>query len=439
MKAGTTFILSLTAIITLAAGSAFGKYSGGTGEPNDPYQISDVNDLLVLAADANDYVKFFILTADVNMEGQVFTTAIIAAGGGTAFTGTFDGNGHTIANLTIDTAGADNCYLGLFGYIGSGGYVKNLGVEGVNITGGYSSQYLGGLVGYNNYGNITDCYATGSVTGGYGSWHLGGLVGQNNGGNIIDCYATGSVSGGYNSGGSGGLVGDNYQGGSISNCYATGVVSGRDYLGGLVGGACGGSISNCYATGSVSGTGGCLGGLVGYNYQGGSISNCYATGVVSGHDDYLGGLVGYNDGGSSSISNCYSTGTVSGGGGGWVGGLVGRNNGSITNCYSTGAVSASQDVGGLLGGNYGSVISSFWDTQTSGQPTSAGGTGLTTAEMKTLLTFTSAGWNFVEIWGIGENQTYPYLRTEPAGDLNHDKKVDFEDFAILASHWLEEV
>ena len=383
MKAGTTFILSLTAIITLAAGSAFGKYSGGTGEPNDPYQISDVNDLLVLAADANDYVKFFILTADVNMEGQVFTTAIIAAGGGTAFTGTFDGNGHTIANLTIDTAGADNCYLGLFGYIGSGGYVKNLGVEGVNITGGYSSQYLGGLVGYNNYGNITDCYATGSVTGGYGSWHLGGLVGQNNGGNIIDCYATGSVSGGYNSGGSGGLVGDNYQGGSISNCYA--------------------------------------------------------TGVVSGHDDYLGGLVGYNDGGSSSISNCYSTGTVSGGGGGWVGGLVGRNNGSITNCYSTGAVSASQDVGGLLGGNYGSVISSFWDTQTSGQPTSAGGTGLTTAEMKTLLTFTSAGWNFVEIWGIGENQTYPYLRTEPAGDLNHDKKVDFEDFAILASHWLEEV
>jgi hypothetical protein len=90
-----------------------------------------------------------------------------------------------------------------------------------------------------------------------------------------------------------------------------------------------------------------------------------------------------------------------------------------------------------MGYNGGSVSGSFWDTQTSGQTTSSGGTGMTTAEMKTLSTFTSAGWNFVEIWGIGENQTYPYLRTEPAGDLNHDKKVDFEDFAILASHWLE--
>jgi len=64
--------------------------------------------------------------------------------------------------------------------------------------------------------------------------------------------------------------------------------------------------------------------------------------------------------------------------------------------------------------------------------------GKTTAQMQTKSTFTDAGWDFVEIWGIGENQTYPFLRTEPAGDLNYDKKVDFFDLAILASHWLEE-
>ena len=79
MKTRTTFILSLTAIITLAAGSAFGAYSGGTGEPNNPYQIATKADLLALAADTGDYGKCFILTADVNMAGQVFTTAIIAA------------------------------------------------------------------------------------------------------------------------------------------------------------------------------------------------------------------------------------------------------------------------------------------------------------------------------------------------------------------------
>jgi hypothetical protein len=82
-------------------------------------------------------------------------------------------------------------------------------------------------------------------------------------------------------------------------------------------------------------------------------------------------------------------------------------------------------------------MASFWDIETSGEPNSAGGTGKTTAEMKTMSTFTDAGWDFVEIWGIGENQTYPFLRTEPAGDSNHDKKVDLLDLAILASHWLQ--
>lgn len=154
MKTPTTFILSLTIIITISAGSAFGAYSGGTGEPNDPYQIADANDLLALAADTNDYGKCFILTADVNLQGQVFTKAIIAmdtvTGGisffeGTPFTGTFDGNDYKITHFTIN--GGSNSYLGLFGKIDTGGSVKNLGLENCIVSGSSAlSFHSGGLV-----------------------------------------------------------------------------------------------------------------------------------------------------------------------------------------------------------------------------------------------------------------------------------------------------
>jgi len=112
--------------------------------------------------------------------------------------------------------------------------------------------------------------------------------------------------------------------------------------------------------------------------------------------------------------------------------------GLIYKSYSTGRVKGSSNVGGLVGVHIaGEVGASFWDVDTSTQTTSAGGTPKTTAEMKTIATFTDADWDFIEIWGIGENQTYPFLRFAPAGDLNYDKKVDLLDFAILASHWLE--
>jgi hypothetical protein len=124
--------------------------------------------------------------------------------------------------------------------------------------------------------------------------------------------------------------------------------------------------------------------------------------------------------------------------------------GYIYNSYSTGGVQGASHVGGLVGYNeYGDIERSFWDVQTSGEPNMCGSQdenwatgcdpncGKTTAEMQTKSTFADAGWDFVEIWGIGENQTYPYLRFAPAGDLNHDSRVDLLDFAILAAHWLE--
>ncbi|MFH1371611.1 MAG: GLUG motif-containing protein [Planctomycetota bacterium] len=319
MKTRTIFILSLIAIITLAAGSAYGAYSGGTGEPNNPYQIANKDDLLYLGANTGDYGKSFIMTADIDMEGQVFTMAIIAADTisgsgfqGTSFTGTFDGSGHKITHFAIN--GGSNWFLGLFGYVHCG-TVKNLGVENCAVNG---ASWVGGLMGYEEYG-------------------------------------------------------------IISNCYSTGVVSGDSLVGGLVGRNAG-SMSNCYSTGAVSGSSAEVGGLVGENVS--SISNCYSTGAVSGSYD-VGGLVGYNWGGS--ISNCYSTGAVSG---------------------------TSSPVGGLVGYKTpsGSVDSSFWDTQTSGQTTSAGGTGKTTALMKTKGTFTDVGWDFLTIWNIVEGQTYPFFK-----------------------------
>jgi hypothetical protein len=374
-------ILALAIISLLVCTAAEAKYSGGSGEPNDPYQIADANNLLALAADTNDYNKCFILTTDVNMEGQVWTTAIIAAD--TTFTGTFDGNGHKITNFTIN--GGRNWYLGLFGYINSSGSVKNLGLENCSVS-GYSSQYVGGLVGYVGNGSISNCYSTGEVCGGSNSYDVGGLVGWNCG-SISNCYSTGAVSGSYEVGG---LVGENYYS-NISQCYSTGTVSGSSSVGGLVGYNYYSNISQCYSTGTVSGSSWRIGGLVGYNY-GGNISNCYSTGAVSGSpiSQYVGGLVGYNGGGS--------------------------------------------------------VISSFWDTETSGQTIGVGGgssvgiSGKTTAEMKTKSTFTDAGWDFVNIWNICEGTNYPKLRWQipPIGDFICPDGVDFVDFAILASAWQTE-
>ena len=177
-------VLVIVGIVFCLFSSVFAKYSGGSGEPNNPYRIADANNLLVLAADANDYSKAFVLVNDINLAGLTFTTAVIARDtdsspgsgfNGTPFTGVFDGNNHSILNLTINANENSNSSLGLFGCIGQGGLVKNLGIEDVNIIliAGYSSDFVGGLCGYNDYGSITNCYSTGSAAGNY--YDAGGL------------------------------------------------------------------------------------------------------------------------------------------------------------------------------------------------------------------------------------------------------------------------
>jgi len=142
--------------------SSLFAYSGGSGTAGNPYQIATKADLLALAANTADYGKCFIMTANVNMQGRVFTQAIIA-GQGTAFTGTFDGNGHKITGFIVN--GGSNSYLGLFGQINPGGSVKNLGLENFVVVSG--NQYVGGLVGYNSGNSISYCYSTSQVSGYY--------------------------------------------------------------------------------------------------------------------------------------------------------------------------------------------------------------------------------------------------------------------------------
>jgi hypothetical protein len=182
----------------------------------------------------------------------------------------------------------------------------------------------------------------------------------------------------------------------------------RNWVGSLVGWMHG-DIGRCFVNGgSVTGNVG-VGGLVGYQYIG-NINECYATCSISG-DEMVGGLVGGSSQGS--FSHCYSAGFVSGTGG---------------------------DVGGLLGEGLEEMgYDCFWDVNTSGQSTSAAGTPKTTTQMQIRSTFTDAGWDMVNVWDIGEGQTYPFLRIHLPSDINKDDETNFLDLAILAEHWLDEM
>ncbi|MBN1531118.1 MAG: fibronectin type III domain-containing protein [Spirochaetes bacterium] len=195
----------------------------------------------------NDLTACYSVTADIDLSGYN------SSGGGwepigdmsTHFTGTLDGNGHTIGNLTIHRSISE--LQGLFGYIGSGGVVRNCVLTGGSVTG---YNFVGLLAGL-NFGTVNGSYASGNVS---GKACVGGLVGDNEG--------------------------------TVNGSYATGTVSGGDLIGGLVGfQATGCFLTNCYATGNVSGAGNSIGGLVGYND--GTVSSSYYCRSNNGIGSYV--------------------------------------------------------------------------------------------------------------------------------------------------------
>ena len=159
-----------------------GPYSGGTGEPNDPYQIATAEDLIALGNEPNDYNDCFVLTADIDLSGYVFDRAVIAPAtfyrfrprsfmlryDGERFSGCLNGQGYVIRNLHIQ--GED--MLGLFGRLQESAEITNLGMEAVDVNG--SGNYIGGLVG-DNQGTIRSSYTHGRCSRRWSRWRAGWL------------------------------------------------------------------------------------------------------------------------------------------------------------------------------------------------------------------------------------------------------------------------
>ena len=224
----------------------------------------------------------------------------------------------------------------------------------------------------------------------------------------------------------GGLVG--YNRGTVSDCEVSGNIKGIEYVGGLIGSHQHGKVEYCCARTSVQGYY-YIGGLIGVSQE--IISQCYTSGSVLGNSNFIGGLVGGN---GDDIRNCYSTSSVQGDDN--VGGLVGDNGYScgIWNSYSTGTVLGNERTGGLVGDNDGGVINSFWNTQTSGQIGSDGGQGRTTGQMMNENTFTTADWDFNEVWSIIGGKTYPFLKCMDylKGIISSNNHIAYEDERFLA-------
>ena len=413
------------AITVSAAG--FANAAGGTGTKGNPYQISTADQLKALAEAVNGGEAYsgtyFKLTDDINLNGSEDNQWTPIGDESKAFDGTFDGDGHEITGLYIDDP--DSAYQGLFGYVGSGGTVKNLSVSGnISVRG-----FVGGIVGLNK-GTVENCYNTGSVTGNY---YVGGIVGRNYG-TVKNCYNTGSVTGNYRNGGHvGGVVGSNEDGGTVKNCYNTGNVkdetngiSNTGYVGGVVGDNYGsGTVENCYNTGSVTSEGQNVGGVVGYNYGSGTVENCYNTGDVSGYYS-VGGVAGYN---SATVKNCYNTGSVSGSGdySSNVSGVVGQNYGTVENCYNTGDVSGNYNVSGVVGSNNNSgTVTNCYYLQGTADTGIAAGSGENVIS-KTDEDFKSLAEELGDAWKDSFWLGRPVLKSNP----ETVEKIDIPDLATL--------
>mgnify|MGYP003764676023 CR=1 FL=1 len=433
------------------------------GAAADPFEVATYADLCKVGTGVDGWTADadYIQTADIQCPAG--SNFVPIGGGDDPFTGSYDGRGYVIRDLFIDISDRES--TGLFGWVEDGAVITNVTLEEFSITavrevGGLvgclygegviienctvsgtisgGKAYTGGLIGYAEYATITDCHADVKILGEM-IYEAGGLIGTTYYCNVTSCSAHGDIT--YADGFVGGLIGYCYDS-TITDCHAHGDVAidpDARYQdgpnGGLIGTLDTSSAFNCSATGNVIGGEWATGGLVGYGRQS-TVARCYASGNVRGYED-VGGLIGYYEPRAEySIEDCYATGAVVSSGSDArfcsAGGLIGlwnqdslASDGQIKNVYSTGSVSApvlpAEVVGGLIGQiKYGTGITEdcFWDTETSGQATSAGGaTGKTTAELQTLATF--AGWNIAtpatytdEVWYIVEGEDYPRLAWE---------------------------
>ena len=276
-------------------------------EDGKTYEVYNAEGLKNIAELVNEEWKLGInitLTDNIDLTGIDWTP--IGKDDNKAYTGTFDGNGKTITGLTVT---GSYKYAGLFGDIDENGTVKNVVLEGVQITSDNSSGYAGGVAG-DSWGTIENCSVSGSVS---GTTFAGGVVGSQWGGSITGCNSSATVKGVIFAGG---IAGETNSGASLTGCYATDDVTvendgtNNSHAGGVVGYNGGGTLTACYATGSVTGSGSgtiYVGGVTGDNASG-TLTACYhATGTVSGPDGATGGVTGrnYTSLGAPVITACY--------------------------------------------------------------------------------------------------------------------------------------
>lgn len=281
LRANGTEERELSSSITPVAGKFYNitldKDKGYTDDGQGNYTVTSAEGLKAVADIANNGNLGINITLTENINLTDMDWAPIGIDYNHQYTGTFDGGDHTITGLTVT---GSNEYAGLFGRIGSGGTVKNVVLEGVQITSDNSLGYAGGIAGWSFKGKIENSSVSGSVS---GNSIAGAVVGTQLGGAITGCSSSATVKGVTFAGG---IAGETNSGASLTACYATGDVT----------------VEN-------DGT-----------------SNALA-----------GGVVGYN-GGSSTLTACYAAGNVSGKGSGTihVGGAVGKNYGTLTACYWSG-------------------------------------------------------------------------------------------------------
>ena len=259
---------------TYTVSLAAAKDLGYTIESNGSYTVTSADGLMNIAKLVNGGKSDINITLDkdIDLTGKDWTP--IGTGYSNKYTGTFDGGGHTIKGLTVTT---NDQFVGLFGYLDKAGTVKNVVMEGIQITSNHAlmSGNTGGVVGY-SWGTIENCSVSGSVS---GTNCVGGVVGSQKAGSIIGCSSSAIVKGTRYVGG---VAGEKW--GTMTACYATGNVtleinSPQDLSGGGVVGLNGGStVLACYATGNVnskgSNTGNVhIGGLFGDNYT--VVTACY--------------------------------------------------------------------------------------------------------------------------------------------------------------------
>ena len=388
MRKFTSVLLALVLCAALLCIGAAAADSGDAIEIDTPEKLAEIGKSDDYPLDGN-----YILTANINLGGEEKPWTPIGSGEDHAFTGTFDGNGHTISGLYMNAQSAGNQTrgLGLFSYLGSDGTVKNLTVEG-EIDPEHRNGSVGGIVGA-NYGKVSNCTSGVNINGETGAT-VGGVVGNANSGSTVEnCRYTGAIDVTYNDSTMemGGVVGK-ASGCTISNCENAGTVKSNIWTGGIVGSNNRGTISNCrnsgivalndlepragtggivgenygvildsYNAGTVTG-GGCTGGVVGFNVAedsnstSGTIENCYNAGTVSGSGD-VGGVAGYNKSSNThaaTVKSSYNTGNVTGSGDSSnAGGVIGVIEiGSVSDCYNTGNVTGSGDrsnAGGVVG------------------------------------------------------------------------------------------